>query len=173
MKRNFLLLNIFIGLMLLVLLPKAFAQDITPGATVEANTVTIVEPVPSPTSDPMIQLSLWQILAGFAAAFSLGGITIGTGIGVLASRLRHNETAMKAIEGLAASTPDSTVQMVSGLMDKFQFSLTESFALIREAVDKVPYASKTPEQRDAVLYPSEGGAQPGGPAAFRTPNRES
>jgi hypothetical protein len=144
-------------LALLLLISPAAAQD-TPApdaAPIPTQEVTVITPAPTPDgrTDSFVVLSVWQIVAGLAAAFSVGGLTIGTGLGVLASRLRHNEAAMAAIEGLAASTPDSTVQTVSGLIDKFQFSLTESFALIREALDRVPYASKTPEERDAVTRP--------------------
>lgn len=142
---------------LLLLISPAAAQD-TPApdaAPIPTQEITVITPAPTPdgSTDSFVVLSVWQIVAGLAAAFSVGGLTIGTGLGVLASRLRHNEAAMAAIEGLAASTPDSTVQTVSGLIDKFQFSLTESFALIREALDRVPYASKTPEERDAVTRP--------------------
>lgn len=107
------------------------------------------------STDPQITMSLWQLLAGAASAFSLGGLTIGTGIAVMASRLRHNATTMAALEYLAAGTPDTTIKTIDGLMDKFQAGLMEAFALVREATDKIPAASKTPEEREAVLYPSK------------------
>lgn len=177
MKRQFNLLTVFVALLLLVLLPRAFAQDV-PDVTVEEGQVTFVTPVatePTPpvtptipvSSDPLFTLSLWQILAGFATAFSLGGLTIGTGLGLLASRLRHNPATMAAIEGLAASTPDTALERYSNLMDKFQYSLSEAFALVREAIDKRPAAEKTPEEREAVLYPKSS------PDVPRVMNRES
>ena len=173
MKTRFYITSILFGILILLALVPVFAQgdpDPQPVSTVEAAPFEIV-PAPTASTDPMIQLSIWQIVAGFATAFSLGGLTIGTGIGLLASRLRHNPATMAAIEGLAASTPDTTVQQFTGLIDKFQYSLTEAFALVREALDKKPAAEKTPEEREAVRYPGplEGGA-PGDAAAFRGPS---
>lgn len=132
---------------------RILAQD----AIVTAEPTPVTAPAPAPTlppsTDPQITLSLWQLLAGIASAFSLGGLTIGTGMAVMASRLRHNPTAMAAIEGLAASTPDKTVQLIAGFTDKFQAGMTEVFGLVREALDNKPAASKTPEEREAVLQP--------------------
>lgn len=155
---------------LLILCLPTLAQDATAVPTVEAMPVEIVTPPAS--SDPMIQMSVWQIVAGLAGAFSLGGLTIGMGVGVLASRLRTNPATMAAIEGLAASTPDSTVQQFTGLMDKFQYSLTEAFALVREALDKKPYGDKTPEERAAVLYPTQAAAADTGTGYTITGNQD-
>lgn len=165
MKRILVLL-----VLLLILCLPTLAQDATAVSTVEAMPVEIVTPPAS--SDPMIQMSVWQIVAGLAGAFSLGGLTIGMGVGVLASRLRTNPATMAAIEGLAASTPDSTVQQFTGLMDKFQYSLTEAFALVREALDKKPYGDKTPEERAAVLYPAQAAAADTGTGYTITGNQD-
>lgn len=170
-QRQFKLVNFLVAVLLLVLLVPVFAQD-DPAPTVQEGSVSFVTPVatesaptvppPTASTDPMIRLSLWQLLAGLAGAFSLGGITIGTGAGVVAYRLRHNPATMKAIEGLATSTPPETVDKITNIVDKFQYSLTEVFALLREAYDKKAAADKTPEERDAVRYPGpseDAGAQ--------------
>lgn len=152
---------------LLILTPFVAAQDVTPpaeatsAATVEQMPVTIVPtptstptvPTPTPaTSDPMITLSIWQIIAGFATAFSLGGLTIGTGVAVLAYRLRTNPTTMAAIEYLAKSTPESTTKMILTLATGAQYAAAEVGGLVREALDGKPASEKTPEERKAVLY---------------------
>lgn len=164
-------ISLFVLFFLLVVIvgPRIMAQD----AIVTAEPTPVTAPVPAASSDPQITLSLWQLAAGVASAFSLGGLTIGTGMAVMASRLRHNPTAMAAIEGLAASTPDSTVQLIGGMMDKMQSGFTEVFGLVREATDKIPAASKTPEEREAVLKPGGlGGAQTANGAAFRGVHQE-
>ncbi len=169
MKNRFVMLIIAAAL-LFGLLPSAFAEDPineNATATLEAQPTDPAPPTGTPagSTDSFVVLSVWQIVAGIAAAFSVGGLTIGTGMGVFAYRLRHNPTAMAAIEGLAASTPDSTVQVVNSLMDKFQANLTEAFALAREAFDRIPAANKTPEEREAVT-------RPGGVAAVIPPTKE-
>lgn len=147
MKRLILVLAL-----LFVLIVPAFAQD---GDTIPTPVVTVEAPsedTPNTSTDPLVTVSIWQIVAGLAGAFSLGGLTIGTGIAVLASRLRKNPETMAAIEYLAKSTPESTVNLILGLTNKVQYAVEEVGGLVREAFDKKPVREKTEQEREAVLH---------------------
>ena len=150
--------RLFIRFVLLIVALLAFsaialplmAQDApSPAATLEA--------APTPpektetSSDALITVSVWQIVAGLAAAFSVGGLTVGTALGVLASRLRKNPETMAAIEALAKSTPESTVKLILTFTNRVQYAAEEVGGLIREALDGEPARDKTPEEREAVV----------------------
>jgi hypothetical protein len=154
MKTSFLKgisLFVFFVLCLTFISTTTMAQDTsTPVATVEATPVP--ETPPAPSNDNLITVSVWQIVAGLAGAFSIGGLTVGTALGVLASRLRKNPETMAAIEALGKSTPESTIKLILGLTNRVQYAAEEVGGLVRETFDGKPARDKTPEERDAVVH---------------------
>lgn len=137
----------------LAVLP-AFAQEATPEPD---NTVVVNMPDSAPIDSATVTLSVWQIIVGIGSAIALGGIGGVAGVGVLASRLRHDAAAMAAIEKLGDSVPPSQSQVIVAITERFTTSLNEVTRLVVEALDRIPAASKPQEQRDShgTLPPPE------------------
>lgn len=131
-------------LLLLLALP-VMAQDATaePVATQEA--AAIVTPDTTTSNDSDVTLSVWQIITGVAGAFALGGVVGVAGAGVLASRLRNDPATMSAIEKLGNSVPEPTAKLIIDLAKSGQ----EIAELLKEALDRVPAASKTEPAKSA------------------------
>ena len=139
MKRFALLV---LSVLLFIWIIPMFAQEVTPEPD---STVVVNVPAPVQTPDGTVVLSVWQIIVGIGSAIALGGIGGVAGVGVLASRLRHDAAAIAAIEKLGDSVPPSQSQVIVAITERFAVSLNEVTKLVTEALDRVPAATKPPE----------------------------
>lgn len=142
-RRN--LFNILAALFLTLLCATpALAQEAD--ATPEPTPVIEVEPAPVTMPDATITLNIWQLFGGFIAAFSVGGIGGFAGAGLLATRLRNDPATMKAIEGLANSTPKHVTDALTAV-GKSAVSVGE---LLIEASDGVPASTKAAIEQSQI-----------------------
>lgn len=138
---------------LLTLVIPVMAQEPTQDASAPVATVEPTAPAETqPSADPAIALKWWQVLAGLASAFGIGGVVGIAGVGTIAQRVRNDAATMAAIEGLAKSVPADVAKMALSLARS-----GEAIAgVVEEAFDDIPAATKT------VTTTTVSGASPAG-----------